>query len=116
LDVVEVDGKFHEWGVSSLNPADVWRWADPTKVMAHKAFQYAQIVRADAVRRRLRDVVSHTSERLQSNEPALDIASTAISALTELVDGSASGGLHAKPLREVLAGEDAYDWIIPGLL
>lgn len=116
IDVVAVDGHFHEWGVSSLSPADVWRWVDPERMVLHHAFQYAQVVRADAVRRRLRDVISATSERLQAGEPPLDIASGALSALNGLVDGAASGGLRAKPLRDVLAGEDAYDWIIPGLL
>lgn len=116
VDVVAVDGKFHEWGVSSLNPADVWRWVEPTRMVSHRAFQYAEVVRADAVRRRLRDVLSATSEKLQSGEPALDVASTALTALTGLVDGASSGGLQTKTLREVLAGEDSYDWIIPGLL
>lgn len=116
IDVVAVDGHFHEWGVGSLNPADVWRWVDPERMFRHHAFQYAQVVRADAVRRRLSTVVAHTSERLQAGEPPLDVASSALTALTDLVDGSASGGIVAKPLRDVLAGEDSYDWIIPNLL
>lgn len=116
IDVVAVDSHFHEWGVASLNPVDVWRWVDPARMFTHNAFQYAQVVRADAVKRRLRDVVSATSERMQAGEPALDIASTALSALAGLVDGASSGGLQTKTLREVLAGEDSYDWIIPGLL
>lgn len=116
IDVVAVDGKFHEWGVSTLSPVDVWRWVDPERMIRHHAFQYAQVVRADAVRRRLRDVLSVTNEKFKAGEPSLDIASSALSALNGLVDGSASGGLQAKPLREVLSGEDSYDWIIPGLL
>lgn len=116
IDVVAVDTHFHEWGVGSLDPAVVWRWVDPARMVPHHAFQYAQVVRADAVRRRLSTVVSVTSERLRAGEPALDIASSALSALSGLVDGASSGGLRAKTLREVLAGEDAYDWIIPGLL
>lgn len=116
VDVVAVDGKFHDWGVASLNPADVWRWVDPEKMIAHRAYQYAQVVRADAVRRRLHEVISMTSEKMHAGEPALDIASGAMQALTSLVDGSSSGGLQARPLREVLAEVDSYDWIIPGLL
>lgn len=116
VDVVAVDSHFHGWGVGTLNPVDVWRWVDPVRMVTHNAFQYAQVVRAEAVRRRLGEVISHTSERLQAGEPALDIASSAMTALTGLVDGAASGGLQAKTLREVLAGEDSYDWIIPNLL
>ncbi|WP_413354052.1 AAA family ATPase [Microbacterium sp. 1P06AB] len=116
VDVVAVDSRFHAWGVAGINPADVWRWVDPQRMFPHHASQYAQVVRADAVRRRLREVVTHTSERMQSGEPALEIASKAIDELTGLVDGAASGSLQARPLRDVLAGEDTYDWIIPGLL
>ena len=116
VDVVAVDSRFHAWGVAGINPAEVWRWVDPERMVPHRASQYAQVVRADSVRRHLREVITNTSERMQSGEPALDIASQAIDALTGLVDGASSGTLRAKPLREVLAGVDAYDWIIPGLL
>lgn len=116
VDVVAVDSHFHEWGVSGLDAAAVWRWADPERVAPHRAYQYAQVVRQDAVKRRLHDMISVTSERLRAGEPALDVASGAVSELTGLVDGASSGGLRTKTLREVLAGEDQYDWIIPGLL
>lgn len=116
IDVVAVDSHFHAWGVGSLDPVVVWRWVDPSRMLPHHAFQYAQVVRADAVRRRLSNVVSVTAERLRAGEPALDIASSALTALNGLVDGASSGGLQTKTLRDVLSGEDAYDWIIPGLL
>ncbi|MEV5042717.1 AAA family ATPase [Microbacterium sp. LMI1x-1-1.1] len=116
IDVVAVDSHFHEWGASSLNPADVWLWTDAQRMVPHRAFQYAQVVRAESVRRQLRDVISQTAERVKNGEPALDVASSAVSALTSLVDGASSGTLQTKTLGEVLSGVDTYDWVIPGLL
>jgi hypothetical protein len=77
---------------------------------------YAHIVREESVRRRLREI----GFRLQ--EPSgSDALAAAITELTALRDSSVAGGDQdgVRTLADLLSvpeSEDAYDWVIPGVL
>lgn len=115
IDEITVSSKFPEWGVK-LPIVDVHRWvADALDWYA--APQYADIVKNDALRRglgTLADIVTH--RRLDPSVDPMDIATQAANYLETIRQGTSSNGLDAKQLKEILDGDDAYDWIIPGLL
>ena len=116
ISAVSVYEHFHSWGVLGIPGDAVWDWVDASRMFPHHASQYAQTVRAEAMRRNLRVVISVSSEKLAAGVPAIEVASSAVTALSGMVDGAATGDLRTKTLREVLDGSDEYDWVIPHLL
>jgi hypothetical protein len=107
--------RFPEWGVRGLTAADPWEWT--TDALPYAVAEYATSVRADSVRRQLLALVSSLREAtIDQGAAPLDVATDAMGNLARIVDGAASGRLATKTLGEVLAGEDSYDWVIPGLL
>lgn len=115
VDAITVGNGLEGWGVSGIHPAEAFQWADAS-VYVHAAREYAQAVRADSVRRGVRNVMSSTAEKLQDGHGPIDVASVALKELEQLVDGASTGLLQTKTLAEILAGSDAYDWVIPDLL
>lgn len=81
------------------------------------AAYYAGIVRGDAMRRRLVEIADRI--RAESHDPAIALP-RALADLQQLSETSSTGGgARARSLRAVLnvpAQEDAYDWVIPGVL
>lgn len=113
---VEVCDRFPEWGVRGLSFVDVVQWETPD-TYSHGAPQYAAAVRTDALRRRAREAgeLLISQSRDQGIAPA-DLLTQVRGMLDASIDGAATGKLSAKPLSEILAGSDTYDWVIPGLL
>jgi replicative DNA helicase len=114
VDAAIVDTALAGWGVRGLD-TEPFQWADPS-VYAFAAPEYAQGVRADAVRRESRNVANTMQEDLAAGADPMDAASAALNRLQTLVDGHSTGMLQTKTLAEILSGSDAYDWVIPGLL
>ncbi|PZF11753.1 hypothetical protein DEI98_06435 [Curtobacterium sp. MCLR17_034] len=114
IDAAIVDTALAGWGVRGLE-TEVFTWADPL-VYSFAAPEYAAGVRADAVRRESRSIANTMQEDLAAGAPPMDAASMALNRLQTLVDGHSTGMLQTKTLAEILAGSDAYDWVIPELL
>jgi signal recognition particle receptor subunit beta len=114
VDAAIVDVSLAGWGVRGLD-TEPFTWADPT-VYAFAAPEYARAVRSDAVRRESRNIANTMQEELAAGAVPMDAASQALNRLQALVDGHSTGLLQTKTLAEILAGSDAYDWVVPGLL
>lgn len=114
--VVEVVDKFPEWGVRGLDFATVIGWETPdTYTMG--ASSYARAVRTDALRRAASEVGQLLiSQSRDAGVAPAELLTGAKSQIEAAIDGAASGKLRAKPLAEILAGSDSYDWVIPDLL
>jgi replicative DNA helicase len=116
VDAITVMNQWPVWGIRGVNSTEVFEWAD-ADVYTKAAREYAHSVRDAAVRRGLQSIVSLVMNGVtDSGSSPLDIASMALTQLEALQAGASSGELVAKPLSEILAGSDTYDWIIPDLL
>lgn len=76
---------------------------------------YAKIVHEGAVRRRLRRAGTRMAQLSDGDSPLTEVMGHARSEW-EAVQSSIGVRLTAKPLGEILAGSDEYDWLIPNLL
>lgn len=114
-DAVVVSDGLSRWGIRGINHAEPMTWVG-ADVLPWAAAEYAQAVRADAVRRGLAEVANILHDQRGDLGSPVDVASKGMSMLSALIDGASTGLLRTKTLAEVLAGEDAYDWVIDGLL
>ena len=116
VGIVEVTDRFADWGVRGLTAADVWSWETPD-TYTKGASQYASAVRSDALRRAAREAgeLLISQARDQGVAPA-ELLTQVRGRIDQVIDGAATGRLVAKPLGEILAGSDSYDWVIPDLL
>ena len=116
VDHITVVNQWPAWGIRGIESNEVFEWTG-AEVYTQAATEYAHAVRDSSVRRGLKAIMGMVLTGVSdSGTSPLDIAAIASTALEGLRAGSTSGELVAKPLAEILAGEDAYDWIIPGLL
>jgi len=116
VDAVMVLNQLPAWGVRGLDPAEIFNWPS-AEVHVYAAAEYAHSVREASVRRGLREIVNRINDATaDSGSAPMDIASKAMLELESLRAGATAGELQAKSLTEILAGEDTYDWVIPGLL
>lgn len=113
VDTAIVNAKLADWGVLGLDTepfgwtTDAYRFAAP---------DYASAVRTDAVRHESRNVIESFSQELASGASPMDATTNALNRLQALTDGHSTGMLQTKTLGEILAGSDAYDWVVPDLL
>ena len=114
VDAAIVNGLLPEWGVLGLD-TEPFTWADPT-VYPFAAPDYARSVRSDAVRRDAANVANAFQEDLTAGHSPIDVVTVALQRMQAIVDSSVTGRMEFKTLADVLAGEDTYDWLIPGLL
>jgi replicative DNA helicase len=116
VDQVTVMNQWPAWGIRGLDSSAVFDWA-VAEVYTNAAPEYAHSVRDASVRRSVRMIAGQMMTGVTDYGSApLDVATSAHSSLDLLRAGAVSGGLAAKPLSEILDGDDAYDWIIPGLI
>ena len=116
VDAITVMNQFPAWGIRGVESSEVFAWTG-AEVYTRAATEYAHSVRDASVRRGLKSIVNVVMSRVgDSGSAPLDIAAGAATSLEDLRAGATSGELVAKPLAEILAGEDTYDWIIPGLI
>jgi len=111
-----VESNFPEWGVRGLDAGAEFDWIDSQFTVPYAAAEYARTVRRDSTLRALGQTSALISGLLQQGKSPEDVTSAALSYLTKVAEGASSGRLHTKTLREVMAGEDSYDWVIPDLL
>jgi hypothetical protein len=107
LDPAIVNSMLPDWDVRGLD-AEPFTWTTDTYKFA--APEYARAVRTDAVRHESRNVIESFGAELASGLSPMDATTKA------LTDGHSTGMLQTKTLAEILAGSDAYDWVVPGLL
>ncbi|QAB17504.1 hypothetical protein Leucomu_05825 [Leucobacter muris] len=116
VDPIGVADRFPEWDVRGLSFADLMEW-NGADVYSGAAGDYARAVRSAALRRVAREVAEYLSEESQDGGiDASDVLTTAKNRLDSAIDGATSGKIKVKTLREVLDGNDTYDWVIPDLL
>lgn len=116
VGIVEVCDRFPEWGVRGFGFADVVAWETP-ELYALGASSYAGAIRTDSLRRVASDVGARllTDSRDAGVAPA-ELLTAVRGQIDSAIDGAVTGKLQAKPLAEILAGSDSYDWVIPDML
>lgn len=115
VDYLTVWDQLASWDVRGLDLSDLARWAGDVPTAANAAY-YARMVREDSVRRQLRTIGGRLQE--PSTDPTRAV-SEAIDALRHVRDHDSTGAGRVVSLRELLdvpEQDDAYDWVIPGLL
>jgi len=116
VDAITVMNQWSTWGIRGVDSSEVFEWSS-ADVYTNAAVEYAHAVRDASVRRGLRLIVGSLVDGANNTgAPPLDVAAGAMTALEQLRAGAATGDMLAKPLSEILAGSDSYDWVIPGLL
>jgi hypothetical protein len=115
VDVITVGNRLGEWGVRGLDPLDLHKIVEETPYVS-AALPYAQQVREDSVRRALRVAAEHLMQRSQSSE--FNAGEAVAQSVDELraIQSEGRQDLEAKPLGDVLALTESYDWVIPDLL
>lgn len=115
VDVITVGSRLGEWSVRGLTEIDLHKIVEETPGIA-AAGPYALRVREDSVRRSLRMTAQRILQRADSSDlSAGDVVQRTVEEL-KAIAGRSSDDLVAKPLGEILALADSYDWVIPGLL
>jgi len=115
VDTVTVSGRLQSWGVTRYKPADLWKMLESVP-HAQSVGEYAKQVRVESLRRQLRDAGRVMLEGADSGVAPGEVIAGVIGQLRDVQKGAVGNDLHAKVLADILAGEDEYDWVIPGLL
>jgi replicative DNA helicase len=113
VDVLTVGAALAGWGVRSVTPADLHTFVS-TVPHAMSVRQYARAVREDAMRRNVRAVAAQMLQTVDA-DPALTL-SNGINQLRDVQGAHELKKFHVTTLGDILATEDSYDWVIPGLL
>lgn len=94
--------------------SEVVRWRDEASPgsVAH----YAEIVRRESLRRATDVILRQTHQALSAGGDPSVALSGAITALREVQSGSGGFDASQRLLADVLAEDDVYEWVIPGLL
>jgi hypothetical protein len=115
IDTLTVSANLLGWGVRKYGAADLWKFIDAVP-HAHSVGVYAKQVRDESLRRTLTDAGRVMLDGAQSGDAPGEVIANTITYLQDIRKGAAGHDLQAKQLSEILAGEDDYDWVIPGLL
>lgn len=115
VDAITVGGKLTEWGVRGVTVADLWKLIDGVP-HAHSVGEYAKTVRDDSLRRRLAETGHNLIRGAADTAKPGETVAHAIQSLRDVQSGTVRNDFTAKPLADVLDGDDDYDWLIPGLL
>jgi replicative DNA helicase len=113
VDVLTVGAALAGWGVRSVTPADLHVFVSGVP-HAMSARQYARAVREDAMRRNVRAVAAQMLQTVDA-DPGLTL-SNGINQLRDVQGAHELKKFHVTTLGDILATEDSYDWVIPGLL
>jgi len=113
VDVLTVGAALPGWGVRSVTQADLHTFVS-TVPHAMSVRQYARAVREDAMRRNVRAVAAQMLQTVDA-DPGLTL-SNGINQLRDVQGAHELKKFHVTTLGDILATEDSYDWVIPGLL
>lgn len=116
VGIIEVCERFPDWGVRGLGFEDLIQWETPS-TYEYGVTSYATTIRSDALRRAAVEAGQRliTDARDAGVAPA-ELLTAVRSQIDSVIDGAVTGKLEAKPLGEILAGSDSYDWVIPDML
>lgn len=114
VDVVSVSEVAPRWGIRGFDPSDVHRWVSEVSNVSGVGW-YARRVREAAIRREVRGEAIRLARAASSSEPVAALSS-AIDNLRDLLADRRTDPVRARALRDVLAGEDFYDWVVEGIL
>jgi hypothetical protein len=114
VDEVTIAKAVAERGVVGITPMTLFQLRESTPTAANVAF-YAEITHEGSTRRKLRKAGTRMVQLADSDE-ALTSVMTHSRGEWEAVQAGLGSRIVAKPLRDVLAGSDEYDWLIPNLL
>lgn len=102
---------------------DGTRYPDPTTLGAlighgspATVDQYAVVVRRESVRRQAVTAMHRAAMDAQHGEEPTVALTTGIDALRAVRDGTRRHDMDARPLGDILAEPDEYEWVIAGLL
>lgn len=116
IDVATVMARYGSWDVRGITDADLHEILGSVPTAANVAF-YAQAVADGAIRRRALTAAAQLRDAAESTGVEFGAAlSAVVTQLQNIAAGSVRSELVAKPLGDVLAGTDDYDWAIPNLL
>jgi len=113
VDVLTVGAALAGWGVRTVTPADLHVFVSGVP-HAMSVRQYARAVREDAMRRNVRAVAAQMLQTVDA-DPALTL-SNGINQLRDVQGAHELKKFHVTTLADILATEDSYDWVVPGLL
>ena len=116
VDTITVVNSWSDWNLRGLDSSVVFSWAN-AEVSTYSATEYASVVRKDSVRRALLSVGQKILGDINDTSVSpIDKVTEAVNSLNEIRSGSSTSEIRAKKLKDILDGEDTYDWLIPGLL
>ncbi len=113
VDVLTVGAALAGWGVRTITPADLHTFVSNVP-HAMSVRQYARAVREDAMRRNVRQVAAQMLQTVDA-DPGLTL-SNGINQLRDVQGAHELKKFTVTTLGDILATEDVYDWVIPGLL
>jgi replicative DNA helicase len=113
VDVLTVGAALPGWGIKTVSPADLHNFCS-TVPHAMSVRTYARAVREDAMRRNVRQVAAQMLATVDA-DPGLTL-SNGINQLRDVQGAHELKKFHVTTLGDILATEDSYDWVIPGLL
>jgi len=113
IDVLTVGSALAGWGVRSITPADLHVFVSSVP-HAMSVRQYARGVREDAMRRNVRQVAANILATVDSDPTGA--LTDGLNRLREVQGSHELKKFHVKTLNDILATEDTFNWVIPGLL
>ena len=113
VDVLTVGAALAGWGVRTVTPADLHTFVS-TVPHAMSVRQYATAVREDAMRRNVRMVAANMMATVDA-DPVRTLAD-GMNALRDVQGAHELKKFQVTTLADILATEDSFDWVVPGLL
>jgi len=113
VDVLTVGAALAGWGIKTISAADLHTFVS-TVPHAMSVRQYARAVREDAMRRNVRQVAASMLATVDA-DPGLTL-SNGINQLRDVQGAHELKKFSVTTLGDILATEDSYDWVVPGLL
>ena len=113
VDVLTVGAALLGWGVCTVSPADLHTFVSAVP-HAMSVRQYASAVRQDAMRRNVRMVAANMMATVDA-DPVRTLAD-GMNALRDVQGAHELKKFQVTTLADILATEDSFDWVLPGLL
>jgi replicative DNA helicase len=115
VDKVSVVGFFPDWEVRGIDAAAPWVWGEAAGFAFYQAPVLAKQVAKAAARRFGREAL--TAGLIQLGDTGVDPDQVLAETVRKVqARDTHTAGLEAVSLREILAMEESYDWVIPNLM
>lgn len=113
VDVLTIGAALAGWGVRTVTPADLHTFVS-TVPHAMSVRQYATAVREDAMRRNVRMIAANMMATVDA-DPVRTLAD-GMNALRDVQGAHELKKFQVTTLADILATDDSFDWVVPGLL